>query len=217
MIAYFREYRQLAKVGLLCVSHQMLFVTAIFMFLFGKGLGVSLEIFVFALTSIGYMSDLEANKYVINYSLPISMKRRLKMMYVMTIVGDMVSVLMVHLRYYIVGQERSLILTLSIFMINIIGCNLYYYLFCSSEFNKGIVDGGKKQLLYQCIVGATIGVSLAIRLKYGITQKIDDYMSTWGCGVSMIWLGAMFAFTLWWTMHSFKKVECTVRSCSEKI
>ena len=67
MVAYFKEYRSLAKAGLLRVSHQMIIISSLVMFVFGIYLGGSLEVLIFILTPIGYMLDMDANKYVINY------------------------------------------------------------------------------------------------------------------------------------------------------
>ena len=67
MVAYFKEYRSLAKAGLLRASHQMIIISSLVMFVFGIYLGGSLEVLIFILTPIGYMLDMDANKYVINY------------------------------------------------------------------------------------------------------------------------------------------------------
>lgn len=215
MRAYFKEYVYIARAGLLHASHQMIIATGLFMFLFGKYLGVGLEVFIFILTPIGYMLDFDSNKYVINYSMPICIKRRVMMLYYMMITGAFVAVTMVHLRYCIEGQSRSMTLNLIIFMTNIIGGNLYYYLFSSPEFKKDILDDDKKQLAYQCVLGVMIGISVSDRLKYGIADRIDHYISSLGYGQSIIIISMMFVFTLWWTKYSMKKFEDTVRNCTQ--
>ena len=212
MRTYFREYRCLAKAGLLSASHRMIIATSVFMLLVGNSLGVGLEILLFILTPIGYMLDFDANKYVINYTLPISMKKRLKMLYYMTIAGDFMAVLMVYIRYYIEGQKRSITLTLLVFMFNLIGCNLYYYLFCSPEFKKDILSEDKGQLLYQCVIGAAIGIMIAIRLKHGKVLDIDCYIRALGNVWCTTIVGVLSAITLWWTRCSMKRVQHIVRS-----
>lgn len=214
MKAYLREYRLITKAGLLHTSHRVMIGTAIFMFLLGKYLSVELEILIFVLTAIGYMLDFDENKYVISYSMPISIKRRLHMMYYVTIMGSFISVMMVNIRCYLDGNSRSMSLSLVIFMINIIGCNLYYYLFCSQEFKKDILDEDKKQLIYQCLIGGLIGIGIAGKLKWGMQSKIEELLMSLGKFELAFLIGVLSVFTIWWTRRSMQTLERIVRGGS---
>ena len=209
--AYLKEYGAIAKAGLFHSSHRIMIGTALFMFMVGKYLGMELEILIFILTPIGYMLDFDAHKYVMNYIMPISMKRRLHLLYIVTIIGSFISVMMVQLRYYLEGSKRSMILCLFIFLVNIMGSNLYYYLFCSQEFKKDVLDEDKKQLIYQCIVGGLIGISVAGRLTRKTRSLIEYLIMSLNGIVGSILIGGMLIFTLWWTKKSMKTLEKTVR------
>lgn len=217
MREYFREYKFLTKAGLLRAGHQTIIITILFMLLVGRYLGITLEIFIFILTPIGYMLDFDTNKYVMSYSLPISIKGRIRMLYHMMIVGAFLSVTMVHLSYYIYGHSRSIVLTLMMFMVDIIGGSLYYYLFCSPEFRKDILDQNKKQLIYQCAIGVAIGMGIAVRLKSGVNYWINEWISSLKYSQSIILLSSMLIITLWWTRHSMRKVEEIVRIKNSKV
>lgn len=209
--AYFKEYRALTRAGLLKNSYKVMFGTVLFMFLFGKFLGVELEILVFILTSIGYMLDFDANKYVINYSMPICLKRRLHMLYDITIVASLLSVTMVEFRYYLVGNSRAPILGVFVFLMNITGCNLYYYLFCSQEFKKDVLDEDKRQLIYQCIIGGLIGISVAMRLRGNLRNSIESYILKLNTIEGALLMGFLLLFTIWWTKKSRDVFEKTIR------
>lgn len=215
--AYMKEYRRVAQAGLLNISHQIMIGTAIFMFLFGKYIGVELEILIFILTPIGFMLDFDANKYVINYSMPINIKRRLHMLHYLTIANSFIAVTMVSLRYYLGGQSRSLVITLFVFMLDIIGSNLYYYLFCSQEFKKDVLDEDKKQLIYQCIVGALIGIGIAGRLKWGVQSLLQHIILNIGIVAQILLLSGLFIFMIWWTSISMKRLEMVVRVEQEEL
>lgn len=215
--AYLQEYRRVTKAGLLNISHQVMIGTAIFMFLFGRYIGVELEILIFILTPIGFMLDFDANKYVINYSMPINIKRRLHMLHYLTIANSFIAVTMVSIRYYLAGESRSWVITLLVFMIDIIGSNLYYYLFCSQEFKKDVLDEDKKQLVYQCIVGALIGIGIAGRLKWGIQSLIQHVILNIGMLAQVLLLGGLFIFMIWWTGVSMKRLEIVVRVQQEEL
>lgn len=212
MKAYLREYRVLTKAGLLRNSHKMILGTSIFMFFFGNILGIELEILIFILTAIGYMLDFDANKYVVNYSMPICLKRRLRMLYDTTIVSSFLSVMMASLRYHLMGVNRSITLCLFIFLVNIIGCNLYYYLFCSQEFKKDVLDEDKRQLIYQGAIGGLIGFSVSTRLQGTLNSRLEAFIIELNRLESVILIGCLLGFTIWWTKKSRRMVEKIVRS-----
>lgn len=200
------------RAGLFHISHRVMLGTALFMFLFGKYIGIELEVLIFILTPMGFMIDLDANKYVINYCLPISIKWRLQLMYHLSVVNSLLAVLMVHLRYALCGETRSLFISLFIIMADIIGSNLYYYLFCSCEFKKDVLDGDKWQMLYQCSVGALIGIDVAIHLKLGISNQVESLLVSIPVAAQVGLLGMMFIFTVWWTKISMTRFEQVVRN-----
>jgi len=211
MWAYLREYRCIAKAGLLHASHSVIIGVAIFMFLFGKYLGLGLEVLIFILTPMGYMLDLDTNKYVMNYSLPISMKRRLHLLYGFTIISSFLSVSMVNLRFYLEGISRSLTISILIFLLNIIGCNLYYALFCSQEFKKDVLDMDSKQAAYQAIIGGIIGISIAVRFRVRLQITLEQFIESLGSIPCYILIGGLLIFTIWWTRKSMQLLERVVR------
>lgn len=209
--SYFREYRSISKSGLLKGSQYVMLGILIFMFLLGKHLGATLESLIFILSGVGYMSDFDSNKYVINYSLPISIKRRLHMLYYNTIAASFLSTVVVSLRYYLDGQNRGIIISLFIFFIEIIGCDLYYYLFASPEFKRDIGDDNRGQFIYQCAIGALIGIVISIRLKrieQGLLERLINGLGSIGGSILIILMGV---FTIWWTKCSMKKFERVIR------
>lgn len=212
MGTYLKEYRRMAKAGLISSSHKMLLGTVLFMLMFGRYLGVELEILIFILTPIGYMLDLDANKYVINYSLPISIKRRLYILYGMNIVGSLLAVSIVHVTCYLEGISRSGVISIFIFLVNIIGCDLYYYLFCSQEFKKDVLDADKKQASYQGIIGGSIGISIAVRMRAGLQSPLEQFIVSLGRVGSSIFIVCMMIFTLWWTRKSIYTFERVIRN-----
>lgn len=211
MLAYLREYKQIAQAGLLQTSHKVILATALFMLLFGKYIGVELEVLIFILTPIGFMLDFDANKYVINYSMPICIKRRLHMLYHLTLLNSIVAVTMVNLRYFLSGESRSIFVSLWVLGLDILGSNLYYYLFCSQEFKKDVLDEDKKQLLYQCIVGALIGIGIAGRLKWGIKSLMEGVILRIGIIGQVILLSGLFVLMIVWTRVSCRRMEAIVR------
>lgn len=209
--SYFKEYRCLSKSGLLRNSQYVLIGITIFMFLVGKYLGATLESLIFILSSIGYMSDFDSNKYVINYCLPISTKRRLHMLYYNTILASFLSTTMVSLRCFLDGQSRGLAMSLLIFFIEVMGCNLHYYLFASPEFKKNIVDDNKGQFIYQCTIGALIGIVISIRLKQIEQGFIERMVYNLGTVSKCLLIAFIASFTVWWTRYSMRKFEKVIR------
>ena len=201
----------MTRAGLLSNSHKVLLGTALFMLLFGKHLGMELEILIFILTPIVYMLDLDANKYVIHYSLPISIKRRLHILYALNIISSFFAVSVVHITYYLEGTNRSIVISLFIFLMNVIGCDLYYYLFCSQEFKKDVLDIDKKQASYQGAVGAIIGVSIAIRMRVGTQSPLEQFILRLGRVGGSILIVCMALFAIWWTWKSRYTFERVIR------
>ena len=209
--SYFKEYSCLSKSGLLRNGQYVLIGIIILMFLVGKYLGATLESLIFILSSIGYMSDFDSNKYVINYCLPISTKRRLHILYYNTIFASFLSTAMVSLRCFLDGQNRGLSVSLFIFFIEVMGCNLHYYLFASPEFKKNIVDDNKGQFIYQCTIGALIGIVISIRLKQieqGFIERMFHNLDTMSVCLLIVFMGS---FTVWWTRYSMRKFEKVIR------
>lgn len=210
--SYFKEYRCISKAGLLRSSQYVMLGIIVFMFVLGKYLGATLESLIFILSGIGYMSDFDSNKYVINYCLPISMKRRLHMLYYNTIIASFLSTATVSLRCFLDGQNRGLIISLFIFFIEVMGCNLHYYLFASPEFKKDIADDNRGQFIYQCTIGALIGIVISIRLKrieQGFIERMINNLGPIGGCLLIIVVGG---FTLWWTRYSMRKFERVIRN-----
>lgn len=206
------QYRHMSRAGLLQNSHKVILGTVLFMFLFGKYIGIELEILIFILSPMGFMLDLDANKYVINYSIPISIKWRLQLMYHFSVVNSLLAVLMVNIRYALCGESRSLVVSLFIIMADVIGSNLYYYLFCSHEFKKDVLNEDKWQLIYQCIVGALIGIGIAIHLKWRISNQLEILLVNTPVAAQACLLGIMLIFTIWWTKTSVTRFEAVVRN-----
>lgn len=207
-----KEYWYLSKTGLLRNSYCIMAITAVFMLLFGKYIGVELEILIFILTPIVFMLDFDANKYVISYSLPICMKRRLHIIYYLTIVHSFLAVLAVNVGLMIGGMRRAFTINCVVFLANIIGSNLYYALFCSQEFKKDILDEDKSQLSYQCIIGAMIGIGIATRMKWGINSPIHMLVDQMSSRYRIELVGILTIVAILWTKVSMKRLEKVVRS-----
>lgn len=206
------QYRHMSRAGLFHISYKVILGTALFMFLFGKYIGIELEILIFILSPMGFMLDLDANKYVINYSIPISIKWRLQLMYHFSVVNSLLAVLMVHMRYALCGESRSLVVSLFIIMADVIGSNLYYYLFCSHEFKKDVFNEDKWQMIYQCIVGTLIGIGVAVHLKWRMSNQVEILLVNTPMAVQVCLLGIMLIFTIWWTKTSMARFEAVVRN-----
>ena len=209
--AYISEYRRLTKAGLLCISHKVLVFTTLFMFLCGKYIGIELEILILFLTPIGYMLDLDSNRYVMQYSLPINIKIRLQLVYYFSVVTNLCSCIMVNLSYYISGNKRDIMLSLLVFMIEMIGCSLYYFLFSSQELKKDILDEDKLQLIYQAIVGGLMGIEIIFRFNLGATSIIEQGFVQLEQKEKYALIIGLGVFTVWWTKHSMKCFEKEIR------
>ena len=209
---YIKEYWYISKSGLLRCSQYMTIGMALFMFLVGKYIGTTLEILIFVLSGIGHMSDFDSNKYVVNYSLPISMKRRLHILYFNTIVASLLSLFMINLRCYIDGECRSIIINLFVFLMEIIGCDLHYYLFASPEFKKDILDDNRGQFIYQCVIGALIGIVIGVKLRqvrqFSLGRFIENLEFTYG----IILIAIILVFAIWWTRCSMRRFERVIRN-----
>lgn len=205
------EYWYLSKTGLLRNSYCIMAITSGFMLLFGKYIGVELEILIFILTPIVFMLDFDANKYVINYSLPICMKRRLHIIYYLTVVHSFLAVLAVNMGLMINGSRRSFTINCIAFLANIIGSNLYYALFCSQEFKKDVLDEDKKQLGYQCIIGAMIGIGMASRIKWGISSPVHMLVDRMNNTHRMVFVVILVVVTILCTKVSMNRLEKVVR------
>lgn len=205
------EYWYLSKTGLLRNSYCIMAITSGFMLLFGKYIGVELEILIFILTPIVFMLDFDANKYVINYSLPICMKRRLHIIYYLTVVHSFLAVLAVNMGLMINGSRRSFTINCIAFLANIIGSNLYYALFCSQEFKKDVLDEDKKQLGYQCIIGAMIGIGMASRIKWGISSPVHMLVNRMNNTHRMVFVVILVVVTILCTKVSMNRLEKVVR------
>lgn len=205
------EYWYLSKAGLLRNSYYIIAITACLMFLFGKYIGIELEILIFILTPIVLMLDFDANKYVISYTLPIGMRRRLHMIHYLTIVHSFLAVMAVNMSLVIAGLGRSFTINCIIFFCNIIGSNLYYFLFCSQEFKKDVLDEDKRQLGYQCIIGGMIGVCIAIRINGGIESPINILVEHMSSMQRIALIGILTVITVVWTKVSMNRLEKVVR------
>lgn len=205
------EYWYLSKAGLLRNSHYIIAITACLMFLFGKYIGIELEILIFILTPIVLMLDFDANKYVISYTLPIGMRRRLHMIHYLTIVHSFLAVMAVNMSLVIAGLGRSFTINCIIFFCNIIGSNLYYFLFCSQEFKKDVLDEDKRQLGYQCMIGGMIGVCIAIRINGGIESPINILVEHMNSMQRIALIGILTVITVVWTKVSMNRLEKVVR------
>lgn len=211
MKAAINEYWYLSKTGLLRNSYCIMAITSGFMLLFGKYIGMELEILIFILTPIIFMLDFDANKYVISYSLPICMKRRLHIIYYLTVAHSFLAVLAVNIGLMISGTRRSLTINCIVFLANIIGSNLYYTLFCSQEFKKDVLDEDKRQLGYQCTIGAMIGIGIASRVKWGINSPIHMIVDRMNNIYRMFLVIVLGIATILWTKVSMNRLERVVR------
>lgn len=211
MKAAINEYWYLSKTGLLRNSYCIMAITSIFMLLFGKYIRVELEILIFILAPIIFMLDFDANKYVISYSLPICMKRRLHIIYYLTVAHSFLAVLAVNIGLMINGTRRSFTINCIVFLANIIGSNVYYALFCSQEFKKDVLDEDKRQLGYQCTIGAMIGIGIASRVKWGINSPIHMLVGRMNNIHRMFLVVILVIATVLWTKASMNRLERVVR------
>lgn len=206
-----REYWYLSRSGLLRNSYFIMAITACFMLLFGRYIGVELEILLFILTPIIFMLDFDANKYVISYSLPICMKYRLDIIYYLTVIHSFLAVLALNIGLGLSGLSRPFTVNCTVFLVNIIGSNLYYYLFCSQEFKKDVLDEDKKQLGYQCIIGAMIGIVIATRVRWGLNSPAYILIERMSRGYRIGLVSILAIVTILWTKVSMKRLKVVVR------
>lgn len=204
-------YIQLTRSGLLNMTNCVMVGTVLGMFLFGIHLGTVLEILIFVLTLLGMLLDFDAKKYVINYSLPMRIKKRLQLLYYITCVDCLLAVSAVHVRFYLMGIPRSIWTSLTVFFIDMIGCSIYYALFCSQEFKKDILDEDKKQFIYQFFIGILIGICISVKLRVGtissITQgwaRLSSQMKIMGT----VLMGVIACLAIHYSMNILEKVVC---------
>lgn len=204
-------YIKLTRSGLLNMTNFVIVGTVLGMFLFGIHLGTVLEVLVFILTLLGMLLDFDAKKYVINYSLPMRIKKRLKLLYYITGIDCLLAVSAVHIRFYLIGTPRSIWASLTVFFIDMIGCSIYYALFCSQEFKKDILDEDKKQFVYQFLIGILIGVCISLKLRVGTISNITQYWARLSDNIKIVGtvlMGVMACLAIYYSMNKLEKVVC---------
>lgn len=210
--SYLIQYWHLSKSGFLNTSYKIIVLTAAFMLLLGRFLGVEIEVLIFILTPIGLMVDLDSNRYVISYSLPISIRSRLHMLYYLTIFHALIAILCAHLSYRLGNIQRSFICDYMIFLADMLGSSIYYCCFCSQEFKKDVLDEDRNQLIYQCMIGAVVGLGVAVRIKYGLIGPVGVLVHSIPKMIQIVLVVGLSIVTYIVVKKSMIELESVVRS-----
>jgi len=174
MKRYIEGYMKLIRGGFFKESYKFLAVTILVLIAFALKIGADVEVIIFTFLGMGIFLDLDERKYSLATALPMKIKTRIKMLYINTYVICFLGSLSAQLAYLIRGELRPISTMVIVWMLSVIGCNLYYLIFASNEFKEDPQEQIAVMIAYTLIL--TMAGMILLIIHFAIKGSIISYL-----------------------------------------
>ena len=159
-------------------KYSYLYIAILFMMipLLSKWLGMDIEVIVFSSISYFMIQDLCNKKFPLLTSMPIRSHTITTMLYVNALIFCFLGVTLSHIFYAMIHVNRPLFVSFIVFLLSLLGGNLYYVLFTSSEFSEDPSEQIVKMFPY--IFGVILIVIILLGAHRIIPYGILFYLSS---------------------------------------
>lgn len=208
MKTYRNDYIRFLRAPLLMQCKYGAVILIALMLLCGFKIQSDLEVYIYTCFSVLIFRDLEESKYSINIMLPINYKFRLKMIYLNTYIIYICGTISSSINCRVVGQPRSLTVSIIIICLSVLLANIIYYQVCSVEFKQAIMSKMDKILVVATLWGVMIIYIRGFKLPEDIISHIVHMLDN---RVQLMLVIVLIIGTAIATIASYKHVEHVVR------
>lgn len=208
MKIYRDDYMRFLRAPLLMQCKYGAVILIALMLLFGFKIESDLEVYIYTCFSVLIFRDLEESKYSINMMLPINNKFRLKMIYLNTYIIYICGTISSSINCRVVGQPRSLTVSIIIICLSVLLANIIYYQVCSVEFKDAIMSKVDKTLVVVTLWGVMIIYIRGFKLPEDIISHIIQMLDN---RVQLRLVIVLMIGTVITTIVSYKHVEHVIR------